>query len=86
MNIKINNFKVNKSITTKFIPPRLSNISPDLHVSTKINIFILYKVIWEGGVGGGGGATAPEAILKKIKQNGGLSYKVKLFFKFYFYI
>ena len=60
MNIKINTFKVNKLITTQFIHPRLSNINPELHISTIINLFIL-----NNGVGGATG----HRILRNLKKS-----------------
>ena len=54
MNLKINNFKDNKS-TPKTIRIILSDINLDVHFSTKVNIFTFYK--------GSGGH--PRRILKK---------------------
>ena len=50
INLKITNFKDNKSTTTKI----MRHIFSHVHVSTTINTITFYKV-WGGGGGSGGG-------------------------------
>ena len=69
INLKINNFRDNKSTTTKIIRP---SINPDVHVN-KQNHFI--KGSW--GISAPRPSQKQRFKRKKInKQNGGFSFKV----------
>ena len=63
----------------KIIAIFFSNINLDVHISKKINTSTFYK--------GGLGDLAPQKPKKflKMKQNGGFSFKVRIFKIFFFW-
>ena len=44
------------------------NINADEYVSTKVNTFTIYRRVW-----------GPKHVFKKIKRNGGFSFKTRFF-------
>ena len=78
INLKINNYRDNKSTTTKNIRHILSSINPDVHVNKQ-------KHFIQGSWGHESPAPSEAKIFKKKnKQNEGFSFKM-IFFTFIFF-